>query len=65
MIKEGRGITYGRVLLGTIPGDIHDIGKSLLSSWEADRWTNRYLRCPVRIIGARMHFQEFAFVGDR
>ncbi len=29
MIKEGRGKTYGRVLLGTIAGDIHDIGKNL------------------------------------
>ena len=29
MIREGRGKTYGRVLLGTIAGDIHDIGKNL------------------------------------
>ncbi|MGO9572679.1 MAG: B12-binding domain-containing protein [Desulfomonilaceae bacterium] len=29
MIKEGRDKAYGRVLLGTIAGDIHDIGKNL------------------------------------
>lgn len=29
MIKEWRGKAYGRVLLGTIAGDIHDIGKNL------------------------------------
>ena len=29
MIKERRGETGGRVLLGTIKGDIHDIGKNL------------------------------------
>ena len=29
MIKKGRGKTFGRVLLGTIAGDIHDIGKNL------------------------------------
>ena len=29
MIKVGRGKTYGRVLLGTIADDIHDIGKNL------------------------------------
>jgi methanogenic corrinoid protein MtbC1 len=29
MIKESHGKTHGRVLLGTIAGDIHDIGKNL------------------------------------
>lgn len=29
MIKGGREKAYGRVLLGTIAGDIHDIGKNL------------------------------------
>jgi methanogenic corrinoid protein MtbC1 len=29
MIKERRGKTHGRVVLGTIAGDIHDIGKNL------------------------------------
>jgi methanogenic corrinoid protein MtbC1 len=29
MIKERSGKTFGRVLLGTIQGDIHDIGKNL------------------------------------
>jgi methanogenic corrinoid protein MtbC1 len=29
MVKEKRGKAFGRVLLGTIEGDIHDIGKNL------------------------------------
>jgi len=29
MVKESRRRTFGRVLLGTIEGDIHDIGKNL------------------------------------
>ena len=29
MVREKRGKTFGRVLLGTIQGDIHDIGKNL------------------------------------
>ncbi|MGB6068078.1 MAG: cobalamin-dependent protein [Desulfomonilaceae bacterium] len=29
MVRQRRGKTFGRVLLGTIAGDIHDIGKNL------------------------------------
>ena len=29
MAEEGRAKTFGRILLGTIEGDIHDIGKNL------------------------------------
>jgi trimethylamine corrinoid protein len=67
LIPEDKGTSKGKIILGTVEGDIHDIGKNLIKIWvstmgievvdigvdcPADKFINRAIEENANIIGA-------------